>query len=142
MARLYQTQVKLLRANLKTFILGYPILNLLKVIVNHDPYFWGIPDRPPPAYLPTANPLPHPPPLLPPRHKPVPDQMVPPNRLQPAPLFFSGILSPNHRRAPHPGCTRTPGAATHTCWTAGSQGGGPGGGTRRSSLRSRSPRAS
>ena len=68
--------------------------------------------------------------------------MVPPNRLQPAPLFFSGILSPDHRRAPHPRCTRTPGAATRTCWTAGSRGGGSGGGTRRPGPRSRSPRAS
>ena len=80
--RVYQTRAELLHANLKTLILGYLILDLLKVIVSHDPYFWDIPDRPPPAYLP------NPPPLLPPRHKPVPDQMVPPNRLQPrAPLL-------------------------------------------------------
>ena len=53
MARVYQTRAELLRANLKTFILGYLILDLLKVIVNHGPYFWGIPDRPP---LPTFPP--------------------------------------------------------------------------------------
>lgn len=37
MARVCQTRAELLRANLKTFILGYLILDLLKVIVNHDP---------------------------------------------------------------------------------------------------------
>lgn len=52
MARVYQTRAELLRANLKTFILDYLILDLLEVIVNHDPYFWGIPDRP----LPTSPP--------------------------------------------------------------------------------------
>jgi len=52
MARVYQTRAELLRANLKTFILGYLILDLLKVIANYDPCFWSIPDRPPPAYPP------------------------------------------------------------------------------------------
>lgn len=96
MARVYQTRAELLRANLKTFILGYLILDLLKVIVNHDPYFWGIPDRPPPAYLPallTRSPI-----LL--RfYRLAVSQYLIKWSLQTffslAPLFFSGVLGPD-----------------------------------------------
>ncbi|OCL06743.1 hypothetical protein AOQ84DRAFT_296414 [Glonium stellatum] len=96
MARVYYTRAELLRANLKTFMLGCLILDLLKVIVNHDPYFWGIQSRPPPAYLPiflASSPI-----LL--RfYRLAVSQLLIKWSLQTlfslAPLFFSGILGPN-----------------------------------------------
>jgi Membrane bound O-acyl transferase family len=93
-ARVYQTRAELLRANLKTFILGYLILDLLKVTINHDPYFWGLPDRPPPAYLPTLLTRPHTPPLLPPHHKPVPDQKSLQTAFSPAPPSSAASSAP------------------------------------------------
>ncbi|OCK81757.1 hypothetical protein K432DRAFT_380982 [Lepidopterella palustris CBS 459.81] len=49
----YQTRSELLWANIKTLVTGYLFLDFLKVVMNHDPYFWGIMDRPPPSYLPS-----------------------------------------------------------------------------------------
>ncbi|KAI9700305.1 MAG: hypothetical protein M1836_002320 [Candelina mexicana] len=42
----------LLRQKVLTFITGYLVLDVGKVIMMMDPYFWGLMNRPPPAYLP------------------------------------------------------------------------------------------
>jgi hypothetical protein len=58
--RLYQSREELFRANLKTFVTGYILLDFLKTTIMHDAYFWGIIDRTPPSYLPnfiTASPV-------------------------------------------------------------------------------------
>jgi hypothetical protein len=49
----YPTRRALLIANLKSFIVRYLILDLVKTIILHDPYFWGLIDRKPAPYLPT-----------------------------------------------------------------------------------------
>ncbi|KAF2657410.1 hypothetical protein K491DRAFT_691058 [Lophiostoma macrostomum CBS 122681] len=51
--RAYTTRRSLLIANTKTFIIGYLILDSLKTLINHDPYFWGFIDRKPPSYFPS-----------------------------------------------------------------------------------------
>lgn len=50
---LYTTRRELLVGNLHTFASGYLILDLLKTLINHDPYFWGVMDRGPPSYFPS-----------------------------------------------------------------------------------------
>ncbi|EKG15922.1 hypothetical protein MPH_06888 [Macrophomina phaseolina MS6] len=47
-----QTRREALFASLRTLVTGYLILDFLKVIVLHDPYFWGVIDAPPPTFLP------------------------------------------------------------------------------------------
>ncbi|KAF2176265.1 hypothetical protein K469DRAFT_700177 [Zopfia rhizophila CBS 207.26] len=49
----YTTRRELLLQNLKTLMVGYFILDALKTIMNHDPYFWGLTTRSPPAYFPS-----------------------------------------------------------------------------------------
>jgi len=53
--KLYTSRTDLLAANTRTFILGYLTLDLLKTVLMHDPYFWGLVDRAPPSYLPYAH---------------------------------------------------------------------------------------
>lgn len=48
-----QTRGEALRAGWTTFLTGYLMLDLLKVIVIYDPYFWGVIDAPAPAFLPS-----------------------------------------------------------------------------------------
>ncbi|KAF2142938.1 uncharacterized protein K452DRAFT_286569 [Aplosporella prunicola CBS 121167] len=48
----YHTRRECLRAALKSFVVGYLTLDLLKVIVTLDPYFWGHIDSPAPTWLP------------------------------------------------------------------------------------------
>lgn len=48
----YSTRKEMLIANAKTFVVGYLMLDALKTVMMHDPYFWGIMDRPPPSWLP------------------------------------------------------------------------------------------
>ncbi|KAF2680694.1 hypothetical protein K458DRAFT_373229 [Lentithecium fluviatile CBS 122367] len=93
---IYPTRRALLIANLKTFIIGYLMLDLLKTIVIHDPYYWGLVDRAPAPYLPsviTANPI-----VLHVVRLTV-SQFAVKYALQTifslAPLFFSGILGPS-----------------------------------------------
>jgi hypothetical protein len=50
--RVYSSRRELLIANAKTFAVGYLVLDALKTVMMHDPYFWGIMDRPPPSWLP------------------------------------------------------------------------------------------
>lgn len=48
----YPDRRSLLVANAKTFVKGYLVIDALKTIMMHDPYFWGILSRPPPSYFP------------------------------------------------------------------------------------------
>ncbi len=48
----YPSRQALLVANFKTLVKGYLILDALKTIMMHDPYFWGSLSRPPPPYFP------------------------------------------------------------------------------------------
>ncbi|KAE9983658.1 hypothetical protein BLS_009651 [Venturia inaequalis] len=44
----------LLRSSLRRFIVGYLALDLIKILIIHDPFFWtGDPNLPGPSYLPT-----------------------------------------------------------------------------------------
>jgi hypothetical protein len=92
----YSTRRTLLIENLKSLIAGYIVLDLLKTIVVHDPYFWGFVDGKPGPYLPsliTDNPI-----LL---HmcRLIVSQFAIKYALQTifslAPLIFSGVLGPS-----------------------------------------------
>ncbi|KAF2012495.1 hypothetical protein BU24DRAFT_331295, partial [Aaosphaeria arxii CBS 175.79] len=48
----HPTRRSLLLANLKTLLLGYLTLDILKTLMNHDPYFWGATHLPPLPSLP------------------------------------------------------------------------------------------
>ncbi len=50
----FYTRKELLRRKVRTFIFGYIALDVLKVLMMKDPYFWGAMDLnlPPPDYLP------------------------------------------------------------------------------------------
>ncbi|KAF1967039.1 hypothetical protein BU23DRAFT_543397 [Bimuria novae-zelandiae CBS 107.79] len=48
----YPTRRALLIGNVKTLLAGYLILDIIKTLGSHDPYFWGYIDRPPAPYLP------------------------------------------------------------------------------------------
>ena len=48
----YDAPCTLLRASLLSFTLGYLALDVLKVTMMRDPYFWGLTTAPVPAYLP------------------------------------------------------------------------------------------
>ncbi|KAK4981012.1 hypothetical protein LTR66_010245 [Elasticomyces elasticus] len=50
--RCFTEKGPLLRANLLLLVGGYLLLDLLKTGISHDPYFWGVVDPSPPAYLP------------------------------------------------------------------------------------------
>ena len=52
---LYTSRHDLLRANLWTFAKGYLTLDLLKTLMMHDPYFWGLVHRSPPSYPPFTS---------------------------------------------------------------------------------------
>lgn len=51
--RRYDTISSLLRAKIMTFTLAYLALDIMKLIMMRDPYFWSLTDSPPPTYLPT-----------------------------------------------------------------------------------------
>ncbi|OAG05513.1 uncharacterized protein CC84DRAFT_1144926 [Paraphaeosphaeria sporulosa] len=51
-SRTYPTRREMLIGNTKTLVTGYLILDLIKTIASHDPYFWGYIDRAPAPYLP------------------------------------------------------------------------------------------
>lgn len=48
-----QTRREALSYALRTLVIGYLLLDFLKVVVLHDPYFWGVIDAPPPSFLPS-----------------------------------------------------------------------------------------
>ena len=48
----YSTRSELLRTSIRTFIIGYFALDLLKVMIIHDPYLWGLQEPGAPAWLP------------------------------------------------------------------------------------------
>lgn len=48
----YPDRRSLLVSNVKTFVKGYLVLDALKTIMMHDPYFWGLISRSPPPYFP------------------------------------------------------------------------------------------
>ncbi|KAF2796325.1 hypothetical protein K505DRAFT_323421 [Melanomma pulvis-pyrius CBS 109.77] len=94
--RVYSTRRELLIANTKTFLVGYLLLDALMALRNHDPYFWGLVDRPPPSSFPdflTSNPV-----LLK-MYRLAVSQFAIKWALETifslAPLFFSGILGPS-----------------------------------------------
>lgn len=49
----YPTRHALLVGNAKTLLTGYFILDAIKTVASHDPYFWGYIDRRPAPYLPS-----------------------------------------------------------------------------------------
>jgi hypothetical protein len=49
----YSTRHAMLVGNIKTLITGYFVLDIIKTIASHDPYFWGYVDRAPAPYLPS-----------------------------------------------------------------------------------------
>lgn len=50
----FDTPAQALAFHGRQLLQAYVILDLLKTIMNHDPYFWGMMDQPPPSYLPAA----------------------------------------------------------------------------------------
>ena len=50
--KMYADRRSLLIANARTLVEGYLILDLLKTVMMHDPYFWGLLSRAPPPYFP------------------------------------------------------------------------------------------
>ncbi|KAF2028966.1 hypothetical protein EK21DRAFT_101449 [Setomelanomma holmii] len=94
--QLYPTRAALLRANLKTLIIGYLVLDFLKTTMMHDPYFWGLTDRLPPSYLP-FNVI-HGHPIWTHIYRLTLSMLAVKQALQTifslGPLFFSGILGP------------------------------------------------
>lgn len=48
----YQTTKELLWRKFLSFVIGYLVLDICKVVTMLDPYFWGVFGRPPPSYLP------------------------------------------------------------------------------------------
>jgi hypothetical protein len=93
---LHPTLTELLRVNAKTFLSGYIILDALKTLMMHDPYFWGLMNRPPPPYLPFTL-LPASPVFLH-IYRQLISMLAVKHALQTlfslAPLFFAGILRP------------------------------------------------
>lgn len=92
----YPTRRELLVGNLKLFLTGYLILDALKTIMMHDPYFWGLMDQPAPAFFPSfiSNS-----PMLLRMYRLALTQLGIQWALQTifslAPLFFSGLLGPS-----------------------------------------------
>lgn len=89
----YPSRSALLRANLQNFTIGYLLLDLIKTLLMHDPYFWGILARPPPSYLPYAYS-----PFLTHIARMLLSMLAIKTALQTifslGPLFFSGLLGP------------------------------------------------
>lgn len=50
--RTYYIRASLLRRKLVTFLIFYILLDICKVVMMRDPYFWGRVNNPPPIYLP------------------------------------------------------------------------------------------
>lgn len=48
----YATRRALLLASAQTLVKGYVVLDALKTLMMHDPYFWGLLTRSPPPYFP------------------------------------------------------------------------------------------
>lgn len=48
----FDSRGQAIAAHSSLFLRAYLILDLLKTIMNHDPYFWGLMEQPPPTYLP------------------------------------------------------------------------------------------
>ncbi|KAK3202204.1 hypothetical protein GRF29_161g488396, partial [Pseudopithomyces chartarum] len=92
----YPTRRALLIGNLKTLLAGYLILDAIKTLSSHDPYFWGYLDRPLspvfPAFLRESKILTH-------AFRLVLCQFGIKWALQSifalAPLFFAGVLGPD-----------------------------------------------
>ncbi|KAF2819117.1 hypothetical protein CC86DRAFT_450157 [Ophiobolus disseminans] len=95
--KLHPSRSALLRSNLQTFLTGYLTLDILKTLMMHDPYFWGLVSRPPPAYLPFA--LFSSSPILTHTFHLALSMLAVKTALQTifslGPLFFSGLLSPS-----------------------------------------------
>ncbi|KAF2093879.1 hypothetical protein NA57DRAFT_47312 [Rhizodiscina lignyota] len=51
--RRYSSKSELLRVKLRTVIIGYIVLDFMKVITIHDPYFWGLVESDGPSWLPS-----------------------------------------------------------------------------------------
>lgn len=51
--RRFADRKALLKQALGSLVVGYLILDIIKVIISNDAYFWGYMDAPPPAWLPT-----------------------------------------------------------------------------------------
>lgn len=95
-AHVYETRREVLLANLKTLTAGYLILDGLKTLMMHDPYFWGVMDRSPPSYFPlllTSMPT------LVKAYRLTASMYAVKWAMQSifclAPLFFSGVLGPS-----------------------------------------------
>lgn len=92
----YTSRRGLLIANTKTLVVGYLILDALKTVMMHDPYFWGIVNRSPPSYFPSfiTNS-----PILIKMYRLALSQFAVMWALRTifslGPLFFSGILGPS-----------------------------------------------
>ncbi|CAI6333443.1 unnamed protein product [Periconia digitata] len=94
----YPTRRALLIANAKTLFIGYFALDVIKTLVIHDPYFWGLVSASPAPYLPWTPYLTRHPILL--RiFRLTLAQFSILYALQTvfalAPLFFAGVLGPN-----------------------------------------------
>ncbi|KAH7122494.1 membrane bound O-acyl transferase family-domain-containing protein [Dendryphion nanum] len=91
----HPTRRILLIANLKTLLIGYMMLDLLKTIMNHDPYFWGeisrYPSFPKPPFINST--------ILLRIYRLTMTQIAIKYALQTifslGPLFFSGVLGPS-----------------------------------------------
>ncbi|KAF2004547.1 hypothetical protein P154DRAFT_519409 [Amniculicola lignicola CBS 123094] len=93
----YTTRKEVLFTNMKTLITGYIVLDFLKTLMSHDPYFWGLTFYPlPPSFLPlfisTRPSLMH-------AYRLTVSMLMIKYSLQSvfalAPLFFSGLLGPS-----------------------------------------------
>ncbi|PSN71210.1 hypothetical protein BS50DRAFT_618287 [Corynespora cassiicola Philippines] len=94
--KLYETRREMLVTNAKTLVTAYIILDAIKTLMMHDPYFWGLIDRKPPSYFPvwiTQSPV------LVRVYRLFLTQMAIKWALQGifalGPLFFSGLLGPS-----------------------------------------------
>ncbi|KAF2637793.1 hypothetical protein P280DRAFT_457443 [Massarina eburnea CBS 473.64] len=93
----YPTHRSLLVANLKTLVSGYLILDLVKTLIVHDPYFWGLVDAAPAPYIPFSTLLTSHPPLLRITRLAISQFAIMwalKSVFSLAPLFFSGTLGP------------------------------------------------
>jgi hypothetical protein len=92
----YPTRRELLRGNLKLFLTGYLVLDVLKTVMMHDPYFWGFTDHPAPSHLPSV--ISNSPVLLRMYRLALSQlgiQWALKTVFSLAPLFFSGLLGPS-----------------------------------------------
>lgn len=50
----FETRSQALLHHARIILQGYLLLDLLKTVMNHDPYYWGLVDQPPPASFPSV----------------------------------------------------------------------------------------